>query len=161
MKKLLKWILYIFIGLVIIGYFAGNNDKGSNSSYSSDTEAAAPQKEIYNTTARQLFKQYEENEVATDEQLKGKLIAVRGIVQSIDKDFTDSIIIKFRTENEFMPARMEMQDSEKSTAAALKKGEQVTVICEKCPELSAPHQAEIACSHSKFREGRPSLFVFT
>ncbi len=55
MKKLLKWILYIFIGLVIIGYFAGNNDKGSNSSYSSDTEAAAPQKEIYNTTARQLF----------------------------------------------------------------------------------------------------------
>lgn len=44
MKKLLKWILYIFIGLVIIGYFAGNNDKGSNSSYSSDTEAAAPQK---------------------------------------------------------------------------------------------------------------------
>lgn len=50
MKKLLKWILYIFIGLVIIGYFAGNNDKGSNSSYSSDTEAAAPQKEIYNTT---------------------------------------------------------------------------------------------------------------
>ena len=67
MKKLLKWILYIFIGLVIIGYFAGNNDKGSNSSYSSDTEAAAPQKEIYNTTARQLFKEYEENEVATDE----------------------------------------------------------------------------------------------
>ncbi|MCX0116691.1 OB-fold putative lipoprotein, partial [Escherichia coli] len=46
---------------------------------------------MYNTTARQLFKEYEENEVATDEQLKGKLIAVRGIVQSIDKDFTDSI----------------------------------------------------------------------
>ncbi len=135
MKKLLKWILYIFIGLVIIGYFAGNNDKGSNSSYSSDTEAAAPQKEIYNTTARQLFKEYEENEVATDEQLKGKLIAVRGIVQSIDKDFTNSIIIKFRTENEFMPARMEMQDSEKSTAAALKKGEQVTVICEKMSRI--------------------------
>ncbi|WP_214275981.1 OB-fold protein, partial [Escherichia coli] len=81
------------------------------------------------------FKEYEENEVATDEQLKGKLIAVRGIVQSIDKDFTDSIIIKFRTENEFMPARMEMQDSEKSTAAALKKGEQVTVICEKMSRI--------------------------
>lgn len=67
------------------------------------------------------FKAYEENEVATDENMKGKLISVNGVVQSIDKDFTDSIIIGLQTDNQFMPARMEMENSEKATAVALKK----------------------------------------
>lgn len=63
--------------------------------------------------------------------MKGKLISVNGVVQSIDKDFTDSIIIGLQTDNQFMPARMEMENSEKATAVALKKGQQVTVICKK------------------------------
>ena len=133
MKKLFKWILYIFIALTVLGYIASKNDKTSSDSSSSSASPAeaAPQKEVFSTTARQLFKAYDENEVATDENMKGKLVAVKGIVQSIDKDFTDSIIISFQTDNQFMPARMEMDDSEKSTAIALKKGQQVTVICER------------------------------
>jgi len=132
MKKLLKWIFYIFIAFMVLGYIASKNDKSSPSS-ASNTEAVepAPQKEVFQTTARQLFKAYDENEVATDENMKGKLVAVKGIVQSIDKDFTDSIIISFQTDNQFMPARMEMQDSEKASAIALKKGQQVTVICDR------------------------------
>lgn len=132
MKKLFKWILYIFIALTVLGYIASKNDKTSSDSSSSASQAeSAPQKEVFSTTARQLFKAYDENEVATDENMKGKLVAVKGIVQSIDKDFTDSIIISFQTDNQFMPARMEMDDSEKSAAIALKKGQQVTVICER------------------------------
>ncbi|WBM69126.1 OB-fold putative lipoprotein [Buttiauxella sp. WJP83] len=133
MKKLLKWIFYIFIGFMAIGYFASKNDSSNSASANTEAQepASAPQKEVFNTTARQLFKAYEENEVATDEQMKGKLVAVKGVVQSIDKDFTDSIIVSLKTDNEFMPARMEMKDSEKTTAIALKKGKQITVICEK------------------------------
>lgn len=135
MKKLFKWILYIFIALTVLGYIASKNDKTSSDSSSSSSSVSqaeqAPQQEVFSTTARQLFKAYDENEVATDENMKGKLVAVKGIVQSIDKDFTDSIIISFQTDNQFMPARMEMDDSEKSAAIALKKGQQVTVICER------------------------------
>ncbi|EHU9132986.1 hypothetical protein KZW37_002823, partial [Escherichia coli] len=96
----------------------------------------------------QLFKAYDENEVATDEKMKGKLISVKGVVQSIDKDFTDSIIISLRTDNEFMPARMEMEDSEKSAAIALKKGQQVTVICERMSRIvGAPSGRDCVFTH--------------
>ncbi|MCS2162959.1 OB-fold putative lipoprotein [Scandinavium sp. H11S7] len=133
MKKLIKWIFYIFIGFMVLGYFASKNDKSTTSTSSStaETQESAPQQEVFSTTARQLFKAYDENEVATDENMKGKIVAVKGVVESIDKDFTDSIIIGFQTDNQFMPARMEMKDSEKPTAIALKKGQQVTVICER------------------------------
>lgn len=139
MKKLIKWIFYIFIGFMILGYIASKNDKSSPEASSSTStaqkEEPAPKIEVFNTTARQLFKAYEENEVATDENMKGKLVAVKGIVQSIDKDFTDSIIISFQTDNQFMPARMEMEDTEKSKAIALKKGQQITVTCERMSRL--------------------------
>ncbi|MRS20747.1 hypothetical protein GJV08_16400 [Enterobacteriaceae bacterium RIT692] len=143
MKKVLKWIFYIFVGLMVIGYFAGKKEDGNTSTSStqasqstsaanaSPAEATPPQKPVYQTTARKLFNDYDENEVAVDEQLKGKLVAVTGIVQSIDKDFTDSIVISLKTDNQFMPARMDMKDSEKATAMGLKKGKQVVIICER------------------------------
>ncbi|MEN4818042.1 OB-fold protein [Pantoea agglomerans] len=142
MKKFLKWIFYVFVGLMVIGYFAGKNDdtktssstsqasQSSSANASENAEESPPQKPIYQTTARKLFNDYEENEVAVDEQLKGKVVAVTGIVQSIDKDFTDSIIISLKTDNEFMPARLKMKDSQKAAAIALKKGKQVVIVCE-------------------------------
>ncbi|WP_261467553.1 OB-fold putative lipoprotein [Serratia fonticola] len=57
-------------------------------------------------TANKLFNAYEENEVAMDEQMKEKLIAVTGIVQSIDKDFTGSVVIHLKTNNQFMPGKL-------------------------------------------------------
>lgn len=142
MKKFFKWVLYIFIGLIVIGYIAGKNEDTNDSSNATQTAQSAeapqpvkPKKEVYQTTARKLFNAYDENEVATDEEIKGKLVAVTGIVQSIDKDFTDSIIISLKTDNEFMPARMEVKDSEKSTALTLKKGKQVVIVCERMSRI--------------------------
>lgn len=137
MKKFFKWIFYIFVALIVLGYIASKGDdtsavaSDSSGSTSVETRAAPAEKKVFQTTARQLASAYEENEVATDEKMKGQLVSVKGIVQSIDKDFTDSIIISFKTDNKFMPARMQMKDSEKSTAISLKKGEQVTVVCER------------------------------
>lgn len=145
MKKFFKWVFYIFIALIVIGYLAGKDEKNSSSANSSQEnptapvhhseEAVASKKAVYQTTARKLFNAYEENEVATDEEIKGQLVSVTGIVQSIDKDFTDSIIISLKTDNQFMPARMDMKDSQKAAAMSLKKGKQVVIVCEKMSRL--------------------------
>ncbi len=142
MKKFLKWVLYIFIGLIVIGFLVGKSEEGSKSTDSAQSspseervEPVKPQKEVYQTTARKLFNAYDENEVATDEEMKGKLVAVTGVVQSIDKDFTDSIIISLKTDNQFMPARLEVKDSEKNTALTLKKGKQVTIVCDRMSRI--------------------------
>ncbi|CAI0716224.1 OB-fold putative lipoprotein [Serratia quinivorans] len=132
MKKILKWILYIVVALAVIGYFAGDK-KDSPATESTSSESvpvtSTPAKEVYKTTATALFKDYDDNEVAADEKMKGKIIEVSGTVQSIDKDFTDSIIVRLKTSNEFLPAIMGVKDSEKSTALALKKGQKVVVTC--------------------------------
>lgn len=100
----------------------------------SQTEPAAA-KEIVKIDAKTLFSTYEDNEVAADESFKEKLIEVSGKVQSIDKDAFDSIVINFKTDNEFMPAHMKLEDSEKATAMALKKGVKATVRCEKMARI--------------------------
>lgn len=97
--------------------------------------APAAPKEVLKVSAGQLFKAYEDNEVATDEGMKGKTVEVSGTVQAIDKDAFDNIVINLRTSNEFMPARMQMKDSEKAAAIAMKKGVKVAVQCEKVSRI--------------------------
>lgn len=87
---------------------------------------AAP---VLRTTARELFESYEANEVATDNQLKGNLVQVIGRVQSIDKDFTNSVVLRLATGNEFMSADMTLLDSQADKAAELSRGDTVLVQC--------------------------------
>jgi len=86
---------------------------------------------VYRTTARALAAMYDENEVAADEKIAGRKVEVTGVVQSIDKDFTDSIVVLLASNNDFMPARFGMEQTEKSKAASLRKGQTATIICER------------------------------
>ena len=80
-------------------------------------------------TAGQLFTDYQGNEVAADNKYKDKALLVSGTVQSIDKDFMDDIIVSLTTANMFMPVRANLDDSEKSKAASLSKGQTIKVLC--------------------------------
>lgn len=86
---------------------------------------------IYKTTAENLADLYDENEVAADDKIAGRKVEVKGVVQSIDKDFTGSVVVLLQSGNEFMPARLSMEDTEKSKAASLRKGQTVNIICDK------------------------------
>jgi len=90
---------------------------------------------IYKKTATELFSDYEENEVNTDEKIKGKIVEISGSVQSIDKDFTGSIIVKIKTSNQFMPARLRIDDSQKQNAITLNRGDEVTLRCQKMSRI--------------------------
>lgn len=93
----------------------------------------APKKaeSVYSTTAKQLAALYEENEVAADDKIGGRPVAVKGVVKSIDKDFTNSVVIHMESSNTFMPVSLRMSDTEKSRAAKLKKGETITITCKR------------------------------
>lgn len=93
-----------------------------------DSESG-PTKEVYKTTAKQLYQDYEANEVAADEKMKGKLIEVSGVIESIDKDAFDNIVLHLKTGNSFAAAMITLKDSEKDAAIKLKKGNKITVIC--------------------------------
>jgi hypothetical protein len=95
------------------------------------TLAEEEAKKPYITTATKLDKDYEANEVATDEKIGARPVQITGIIAGINKDFLNNIVIELAANNPFMPARLTMEDSEKSTASAAAKGNKVTIICQK------------------------------
>lgn len=100
---------------------------------SASSEAVpAPAEMAVATTAQELWKAYEANEVATDQQVKGHPLRVTGVVQGIDKDFLDTVVVSLESPNPFMPTRARMEKSEATSAAGLRKGDSVIVLCESC-----------------------------
>lgn len=84
---------------------------------------------VYTTTASELSRRYESNEVATDQQINGRPVLVSGRVESIDKDFWNNVVIHLAVDGA-LPASMRMLDDQTAKAAALSKGEMVTIHCE-------------------------------
>lgn len=131
LKKILTGFLLIFIILIIIGMFAEKSEHDSAQQASSSSQPSEPevQKPVLTYTVQQLNDMYEENEVKTDEDLKGKTIIVTGVVQEISKDFTDGIEVSLVSKNKYMPSQMFMEDSEKAAAINLRKGNSVKLHC--------------------------------
>lgn len=86
---------------------------------------------VYRTTAKALAAMYDANEVAADDKIGGRKVEVNGVVQSIDKDFTGSVVVLLQSGNDFMPARFGMEETEKSKASRLIKGQAVSITCDK------------------------------
>lgn len=78
-------------------------------------------------TSMELFSAYDGNEVSADATYKGKQLSVTGRITGIDKDFTDNIIVKLQTPNQFMNVMAYGVAPE--AAGALRKGQQITLTC--------------------------------
>lgn len=141
MLKILKWLVFGFLGLIVLAAIFGKDTPKQPQSALEQPKSApaksesAPVVDAYKTTASQLYSAYEANEVAADEKMKGKPVEVSGVIQSIEKDFADNIILQLKTPNEFMPARMTLEDTEKQKAMALSKNTKITVLCKKMARM--------------------------
>ena len=125
-------VLAASIVCVALAFALACNSKGSSSSGSApgagDTKAATAAPEI-TLDAKALLKDYKDNEVAADQKYKGKVIQVTGTVDEIKKDIMDQIYVTGGTGAEFeIPqAQCFFDDSATAKAAALKKGQKVTI----------------------------------
>jgi hypothetical protein len=130
--KIIKIPLTIMVVISAVqGFYTGIADDGKNASSQSAAKTAniAPQEKVISVSAVDLYNAYDENEVATDEKLKGAIIEITGTVQSIDKDFMDDINISLRSSNEYMPVNLGIEKSEKETAIKPRKGQKITARC--------------------------------
>jgi hypothetical protein len=97
-----------------------------------DLATNKPERAIVTATAQELFDAYEANEVATDIQLKGKIIEISGRVQSIDKNILDAMFVSLETRrNPFMPAKVRPNRQDESKIAALRRGQHVVFRCQR------------------------------
>lgn len=128
-----------FVGLAVLGAAVGGD---AYQDYKERAEAASTQLEAplnesaagadlkplpLEVSAADLFAAYEANEVAADNQYKGKQLAVTGKVAAISKDFTDEVYVEIAG-NEFL--NIHARDIDPAVAAGLTKGTNITVVCE-------------------------------
>lgn len=79
--------------------------------------------------ASRLWRDYNANEVAADNKYGGHEILVQGTVQSIEKDFMNSVILELRSSNQFMPTRAYLNSADVTQAARMSKGQRVLLTC--------------------------------
>lgn len=81
-------------------------------------------------SSKKLQSEYEKNEVAADQQYKGKLISVSGTVKSIDKSFGNTILIGLNGgQNPFIYPRAIMSGGYENWVGNLKKGDDIGMVC--------------------------------
>lgn len=154
-SKAAKIIITVVIALICIGSLGGGDTddapgSGSSPSYS-QTQDNAPSKEATASTkettpvdpyadaivitAEDLFAAYDENEVAADNQYKGKLLKVTGVINDIGKDILDDTYITLDTGEFIFSVQCYFKGDDADALAALTKGQTVTLVG-KCDGMS-------------------------
>ena len=130
LKGCLTVVLGIFLLLVIIGIFAGGDDKNpSGSSPASDTASLEPETPPVEVSAQQLFSAYDSNEARAQQMYGGKRLLITGTVAAVDLGIGDKPNVQLVTSNQFMPVTLNNTDDISSKAANLDKGQQITALC--------------------------------
>ena len=75
--------------------------------------------------ASDLYYTYQQNEVSTDNNFKGKYFYVEGFVEYIKKDILDDIYVTLKTGEVIGSVQCYLDDA--NVAAQLKKGQRITV----------------------------------
>lgn len=130
--------LLVCVALAIYGSFNSSPDTGTptdtaSAAMSASQPSASPQaqRSVYKTTAGQLFLDYRQNEVATDERIGNARVEISGGVESIDKDFMGHPTLKLDIGMDFNTVLLTLDKSDTAKAGRLSKGNWVTAICEK------------------------------
>ena len=105
-----------------------------NGGFNTDTNSTAnipADMPVISVRAEELFNYYNNNEVQTDLWLKGHMVEISGVVNSITKDAWGYLRVGLMTPNRFESASMQVVESQESQLADLHKGQMVTLRCPK------------------------------
>ena len=121
-------VLLVFIALAFWIYNMAHQDEAGSTSGSAQADPpAAP----IAMTPRELYLAYDANEVAADQSWAGHPIQITAPIQAIDKDFTNDVVLKFSTGDDFGDLQATLSKGQEGRAASLQRGQVVTVVCTK------------------------------
>lgn len=137
MHKIQK-IMGLFFAIAILGGLmiaCSESDKSSSDDKEkkSASEKTAPksEKEFIKISAVDLFKQYEENQVKADKDLKGKWVEINGSILDFGKDMlTDEPNVKLDVNKDDMglsAVECTFRDTHTDEIAEMSKGQEVTL----------------------------------
>jgi tRNA_anti-like len=135
------WVAGVFLGLVVLGTIIGGDGKDSKPTEGEKkgTAESASLPAPMSVTAGELFKAFQDNEVAAKAEYGDKQLAISGTVSDITLDLFDKPVVSLRTSNQFMSLQASGIDVD--SAATLKKGAKVTLICGEVSEVAGTPMA--------------------
>lgn len=83
--------------------------------------------QVISITARDLYAEYSNNEIAADQKYDDKLLRVSGTVEGVGKDIFDDMYVSLKTDDILGNVRCMLSDSEASEAASLTEGQSIVV----------------------------------
>lgn len=125
MKNLFTLSSVVIIGLTLVIGCSNPNDSSKKTDATADKPVQA-EKPIQ-VTAKNLTKEYEDNELAADGKYRDKPLAVSGKISNIAETF-GSISVSLDGHNQIATVMCSFEDDQKDAVMKLKKGGNVTLI---------------------------------
>jgi hypothetical protein len=124
------FFLYSIVGLIFAG-FLFSRTKASGPKQKSGQYAAPVQSPdgVYSLGAVQLWRDYEQNEVAADARYKDQRLRVTGTVVNIERDYEGRPVVHLFGGNAIFPTVVRLNKADLPAVARLKKGDQIVVRC--------------------------------
>ncbi len=126
LKSILVSISLIFLASSAISCSDGGSDHTANAD--SDNVDNEPLPTI-DTTAVNIFRAYNRNALAADQEYGGRKIRVAGIVSSISSNYDNTAQVSLETENQFMSVKTSGDREFDAKAARLYKGQSIRMTC--------------------------------
>lgn len=127
----------VVIAILVVLYVIGSNATGGNSGAGTDAAAPADTSAApIAVTATELFKAYEANEAAAQQQYGSSPLLVSGTIKSIDLDFGNDPVVMLSTPNEFMSAHANLTKASQARASSLSKGAAIKLLCKSVTEMA-------------------------
>ena len=134
----LVWALAGIAGVVLLGEFgpeAPVKDRAELVAEAAVAQAEAEAARVLKVSPVELRRAYDENEVAAQAKYGGHPLEVTGVVSAILLDVTDDPIVVFESGDRFNQVQAGFNKEAGAATAALKKGQTVTVRCERMAEV--------------------------
>lgn len=130
LKKIIKYILIGFVGLMVLGAIMGgsDNDKSGNQVSETQKETEKP-KETLKVEILPFIKDFDENQLAAEEKYKDKYIEFSGYIKNISEDITGSPFLSIypNTDQYYYGTYIQCFFEEKSDLISLKNGQKVSI----------------------------------
>ncbi|HDQ4105130.1 TPA: hypothetical protein P8O53_003618 [Pseudomonas aeruginosa] len=125
---------FAWLAVVLVAMASGDRPSSkpatTSSSQSHPAKEVAPVEPQLEVSAQQLAQAYDRNTVAADQQFKGKIFKVTGVVDSINTDLFGNPYVTLRGGvNQFMEPQFKLDDAHANYAAGLQSGMRISLIC--------------------------------
>lgn len=115
-------VLCIFLALAV-----GSSETQDTNRVKETLTPSSSEKVSSTVTAKELYSEYKENEVAADKKYKDQIIEVSGEIENIGKDIANTIYITLKTGETLGNVQVMFSDEYEDQVAQLSKGQKVTV----------------------------------